>query len=65
MRHCVAVPLGGGLAVWLSTVAVLGLGALVLELGPPPLPGVIARYVDGCGIVREKWPSSWAWRPQS
>ena len=47
LRHRVAVPLGGGLAVWLSTVAVLGLGALALKFGPPPLPGVIARYVDG------------------
>ena len=47
LRHRIAVPLGGGLAVWLSTVAVLGLGALALKFGPPPLPGVIARYVDG------------------
>ena len=37
LRHRIAVPLGGGLAVWLSTVAVLGLGALILEFGPPPL----------------------------
>ena len=47
LRHRIAVPLGGGLAVWLSTVAVLGLGALALKFGPPPLPGVIARHVDG------------------
>ncbi len=37
LRHRVAVPLGGGLAVWLSTVAVLGLGAMGAGLGAPLL----------------------------
>jgi UDP-GlcNAc:undecaprenyl-phosphate GlcNAc-1-phosphate transferase len=47
LRHRVAVPLGGGLVIWLSTVAVLGLGALAAQLGRPFLPGALARHVDG------------------
>jgi UDP-GlcNAc:undecaprenyl-phosphate GlcNAc-1-phosphate transferase len=47
LKHRVPVSLGGGVAIWLSTVAVLGLGTLVLHYGRPWLPATIARYVDG------------------
>lgn len=47
LRYRTGVPLGGGLAIWLSTVTVLGLGALFLVSGRPLLPEGITRYVDG------------------
>jgi UDP-GlcNAc:undecaprenyl-phosphate GlcNAc-1-phosphate transferase len=47
LRYRVPVPLGGGLAIWLSSVVLLGVGALALEIGRPFLPEAIARYVDG------------------
>ncbi len=47
LRHRIAVPLGGGVAIWFATLAVLGLGALAFRFGRSLLPEVIARYVDG------------------
>jgi UDP-GlcNAc:undecaprenyl-phosphate/decaprenyl-phosphate GlcNAc-1-phosphate transferase len=40
-------PLGGGVAIWLTTVLVLTLGALVLGLGSELLPDALARYERG------------------
>jgi UDP-GlcNAc:undecaprenyl-phosphate/decaprenyl-phosphate GlcNAc-1-phosphate transferase len=46
--HKAPVPLGGGVAIWLTTVTMLGLGLLaVYVLGPAALPHAIARHVSG------------------
>lgn len=47
LRHRVAVPLCGGVALWLALVAVFAAAALACAVGRPALPGVILRYVDG------------------
>jgi UDP-GlcNAc:undecaprenyl-phosphate/decaprenyl-phosphate GlcNAc-1-phosphate transferase len=47
LKHRVPVSLGGGVAIWMSTIAVLGIGALVLGFGQSLLPETIARHVDG------------------
>lgn len=45
--HRIPTPLGGGLAIWLSTVAVIALGFMVAELGRPALPDILARHLGG------------------
>jgi UDP-GlcNAc:undecaprenyl-phosphate GlcNAc-1-phosphate transferase len=45
--HRAPTPLGGGLALWLTTVVVLGLGALGLKLGAAWLPEDLAQHVAG------------------
>jgi UDP-GlcNAc:undecaprenyl-phosphate GlcNAc-1-phosphate transferase len=47
MAHRVAVPVAGGLVVWLATSAVVGLGTLGLSFGRSLLPGPLAGYADG------------------
>jgi UDP-GlcNAc:undecaprenyl-phosphate GlcNAc-1-phosphate transferase len=45
--HKAPTPLGGGVAIWLTTVLVLGAGALVLKLGGEAVPSALARYEGG------------------
>jgi UDP-GlcNAc:undecaprenyl-phosphate GlcNAc-1-phosphate transferase len=46
--HRAAVPLGGGVAIWLTTVSILLLGLLVVRwLGPAALPEPLARHAGG------------------
>jgi UDP-GlcNAc:undecaprenyl-phosphate/decaprenyl-phosphate GlcNAc-1-phosphate transferase len=45
--HRVPTPLGGGVAIWLTTVGILTAGALVLEWGQIQLPVPLAVYVAG------------------
>lgn len=44
--HRAPTPLGGGVAIWLSVVLVLGLGTVWVALGFPLPPGV-AEYAEG------------------
>jgi len=46
-RHKTPTPLGGGVAIWLTTVVVIGLGAAIAGLCPDLLPGPLARHVGG------------------
>jgi UDP-GlcNAc:undecaprenyl-phosphate GlcNAc-1-phosphate transferase len=39
--------MGGGLAIWLTTVGLLGLGALVVEVGGQRLPEPLATHASG------------------
>jgi UDP-GlcNAc:undecaprenyl-phosphate GlcNAc-1-phosphate transferase len=45
--HRAPTPLGGGVAIWLTLVLVLGVAALVAWLAGPQLPGAVARHVEG------------------
>ncbi|AGA25693.1 glycosyltransferase family 4 protein [Singulisphaera acidiphila] len=45
--HKMPTPLGGGLAIWLATVAVLALGASVAGFGRGALPIELAKHVGG------------------
>jgi UDP-GlcNAc:undecaprenyl-phosphate GlcNAc-1-phosphate transferase len=45
--HKVPTPLGGGVAIWLTTVGVLGAGALLLRLVGPGLPEALALHASG------------------
>ena len=45
--HERVTPLGGGVAIWASMVAVLALGGLYLAAGAPGLPEELSRYVGG------------------
>jgi UDP-GlcNAc:undecaprenyl-phosphate GlcNAc-1-phosphate transferase len=45
--HQQPTPLGGGVAIWLTTVALLSAGALGLRLGPGALPAPLARHAAG------------------
>jgi UDP-GlcNAc:undecaprenyl-phosphate GlcNAc-1-phosphate transferase len=47
LAHRVAVPLWGGLVIWLATTAVVGMGALGLSFGRPLLPEPLSQYADG------------------
>jgi UDP-GlcNAc:undecaprenyl-phosphate/decaprenyl-phosphate GlcNAc-1-phosphate transferase len=55
LRHRIPISLAGGVSVWLSTVAVIGLAALALGVGRPFLPEAIARYLNGLWY-RAIWP---------
>jgi len=45
--HLAPTPLGGGIAIWLTTVAMLGCGALALFALRPSLPSDLAIHVSG------------------
>lgn len=45
--HKAPTPLGGGLAIWLTTVTAPLLGAAAAGPGRPWLPAEVARYADG------------------
>jgi UDP-GlcNAc:undecaprenyl-phosphate GlcNAc-1-phosphate transferase len=45
--HRTPTPLAGGVAIWLTTVTLLLLGAMVLGLAGGALPGPLARHVGG------------------
>jgi UDP-GlcNAc:undecaprenyl-phosphate GlcNAc-1-phosphate transferase len=45
--HKTPTPLGGGVAIWLTTVLVLGAGALAVKLGGEAFPDALARYEGG------------------
>ena len=45
--HRDPTPLGGGVAIWLTTVILLGMGALVIKWGRALLPNPLALYVNG------------------
>src|SRR4051794_37173180 len=45
--HKRPTPLGGGVAIWLATVVVVGLGALAATLGRASLPVALAEHVGG------------------
>ncbi len=49
--HRAPVPLGGGVAIWLTTVTILALGLLAARvLGPTVLPEAVARHVAGMAL---------------
>lgn len=45
--HAVPTPLGGGVAMWLSTVLVVAAGSLVVVFGRGLVPASVAGYVPG------------------
>jgi UDP-GlcNAc:undecaprenyl-phosphate GlcNAc-1-phosphate transferase len=45
--HKAPVPLGGGVAIWLTTVLVLGVCGLIVRLGGSALPGPLAAHAGG------------------
>ena len=45
--HKAPVPLGGGVAIWLTTMMVLGVSGLAVLLGRSALPQALARHVPG------------------
>ncbi len=45
--HKAPTPLGGGVAIWLTTVSVLTVSVLLLAQGGVELPASLARYVAG------------------
>jgi UDP-GlcNAc:undecaprenyl-phosphate GlcNAc-1-phosphate transferase len=45
--HRAPTPMGGGVAIWLTVVSILGAGAMVLGPGLPWLPAAIARHAGG------------------
>src|SRR5438105_15789538 len=47
--HKAPTPLGGGVAIWLTTIIVVGLGAALAVLGRGALPPALARPVGGLG----------------
>ncbi len=50
--HRTPTPLGGGVAIWLTIVCILGIGLLaVLALGPASFPEPLARHASGM-IIR-------------
>lgn len=51
--HKAPTPLGGGVAIWLATIATIGLAALAAWLAGPRLPGSLIGYVEGA------WSKSW------
>jgi UDP-GlcNAc:undecaprenyl-phosphate GlcNAc-1-phosphate transferase len=49
--HRAPTPLGGGVAIWLSTVSVVAIGLLaVVILGPAALPEPLARHAGGVAL---------------
>ena len=46
-EHAIPTPLGGGVAIWLTLILVLALGAVGLGLGDPSLPPALARHAGG------------------
>src|SRR3981081_1084520 len=51
--HRAPTPLGGGVAIWLTTMVVLALGAAVLGVAPWLAPPELAPHVSGL------WSRSW------
>jgi UDP-GlcNAc:undecaprenyl-phosphate GlcNAc-1-phosphate transferase len=49
--HARPTPLGGGVAIWLTTVAVLSGGAILLRLVPDAVPAPLARHAAGLWSV--------------
>jgi UDP-GlcNAc:undecaprenyl-phosphate GlcNAc-1-phosphate transferase len=47
LKHRVPISLAGGVAIWLATSIVLGLGGLDLGFGGTFLPYAVGRHVDG------------------
>jgi UDP-GlcNAc:undecaprenyl-phosphate GlcNAc-1-phosphate transferase len=45
--HRAPVALGGGVAIWLTTVLILGLGLILVSLVGANLPAPLARHVEG------------------
>ena len=45
--HRTPTPLGGGVAIWLTTVSVVGLGILLIGFGHDLLPAALARHAGG------------------
>ncbi len=45
--HKAPTPMGGGVAIWLTLIATLGLAALAAWLGRPLAPGWLREYIDG------------------
>ncbi len=52
--HKAPTPLGGGVAIWMTTILTIGLAALMAWLARPYLSGTLAGYIDGA------WSK---WRP--
>jgi UDP-GlcNAc:undecaprenyl-phosphate/decaprenyl-phosphate GlcNAc-1-phosphate transferase len=49
--HRAPTPLGGGVAIWLTTVSIVGMGLLaILVLGPLELPAALARHAGGVAL---------------
>jgi UDP-GlcNAc:undecaprenyl-phosphate/decaprenyl-phosphate GlcNAc-1-phosphate transferase len=45
--HRAPTPMGGGVAIWLTVVSILGAGALAIGPGLPWLPAAVARLAGG------------------
>ena len=45
--HREPTPMGGGVAIWLTTVILLGVGALILKYGGGLLPDPLSKHVAG------------------
>src|SRR6516164_4974170 len=45
--HKAPVPLGGGVAIWLATMTVLGACGLAVDVGSSRLPAPLAEHVGG------------------
>jgi UDP-GlcNAc:undecaprenyl-phosphate/decaprenyl-phosphate GlcNAc-1-phosphate transferase len=48
--HQTPVPLGGGVAIWLATVVVLGASGLAVYMNGPELPRPMAEHVTASGL---------------
>jgi UDP-GlcNAc:undecaprenyl-phosphate/decaprenyl-phosphate GlcNAc-1-phosphate transferase len=48
--HKAPVPLGGGVAIWLTTMIVLGICGLAILAGRSALPQAVARHVPGAWV---------------
>jgi UDP-GlcNAc:undecaprenyl-phosphate GlcNAc-1-phosphate transferase len=45
--HRAPVPLGGGVAIWLTTTSILGIGLLLVSIAGTNLPAPLARHAGG------------------
>jgi UDP-GlcNAc:undecaprenyl-phosphate/decaprenyl-phosphate GlcNAc-1-phosphate transferase len=48
--HREPTPMGGGLAIWLTTAILLVVGVLVIEFGEGLLPALLAKHISGARI---------------
>jgi UDP-GlcNAc:undecaprenyl-phosphate/decaprenyl-phosphate GlcNAc-1-phosphate transferase len=49
--HITPTPMGGGVAIWLTTVAILGLGLLLIySVAPAKFPEALARHASGATL---------------
>ncbi len=59
--HREPTPMGGGIAIWLTTIILLLVGALVVKLDGHQLPKPLALHVPVRCFASASWPRSSAW----